>query len=62
TATAGMQAAAGGASGDAPAWADRVRHGSRGSQATHGATMAAHTMRSGDHGGSGANPSLRQED
>lgn len=62
TATAGMQAAAGGGSGDAPAWADRVRHGSRGSQATHGATMAAHTMRSGDHGGSGANPSLRQED
>ncbi|MBN9147927.1 MULTISPECIES: P-type conjugative transfer protein TrbL [unclassified Nitrobacter] len=61
TSTAGMQAAAGGASGNAPAWANRFRHGSRGSQATHGATMAAHTLRSGDHGGSGANPSLRQE-
>ncbi|TKT82443.1 P-type conjugative transfer protein TrbL [Aquamicrobium sp. LC103] len=50
------------ASGDEPAWASRVRHGSRASQAAHGATMAAHTLRSGDHGGSGANPSLRQED
>lgn len=62
TSTAGMQATAGGVSSNTPAWADRIRHGSRGSQATHGATMAAHTLRSGDHGGSGANPSLRQED
>ena len=49
-------------SGNAPAWANRMRHGSRASQAAHSATMAAHTMRSGDHGGSGASPSLRQED
>lgn len=63
---AAMRAAANDASGsagaDEPAWASRVRHGSRASQAAHGATMAAHTVRSGDHGGSGANPSLRQED
>jgi type IV secretion system protein TrbL len=62
TPTAGMREAANDASGNAPAWAGRVRHGSRASQATHGATTAAHTLRSGDHGGSGANPSLRQED
>ncbi|MGV6876442.1 P-type conjugative transfer protein TrbL [Pseudochelatococcus sp. B33] len=48
--------------GEMPAWASRVRHGSRTSQAAHGATTAAHTLRSGDHGGAGANPSLRQED
>ena len=48
--------------GNAPAWANRMRHGSRASRAAHGATMAAHTVRSGDHGGSGASPSLRQED
>ncbi|MFG1260563.1 P-type conjugative transfer protein TrbL [Xanthobacter flavus] len=46
----------------APAWASRMQHGSSARQATHGATMAAHTLRSGDHGGAGANPSLRQED
>jgi type IV secretion system protein TrbL len=38
-----------------PAWAQRMR---RRQQATHAATTAAHALRSGDHGGSGASPSL----
>jgi type IV secretion system protein TrbL len=29
--------------------------------AAHAASTAAHTLRSGDHGGSGASPSLRDE-
>ena len=39
-----------------PAWARRMRHRQ---QASHAATTAIHTLRSGDHGGSGASPSLR---
>ena len=39
-----------------PAWARRMR---RRQQASHAATTAIHTLRSGDHGGSGASPSLR---
>ena len=38
-----------------PAWARRMR---RRQQASHAATTAIHTLRSGDHGGSGASPSL----
>jgi len=33
----------------------------RNQHAAHGATTAAHVMRSGDHGGSGANPSLHED-
>jgi type IV secretion system protein TrbL len=39
-----------------PAWARRMR---RKQQVTHAATAAAHVLRSGDHGGSGAGPSLQ---
>jgi type IV secretion system protein TrbL len=38
-----------------PAWAKQMR---RKQQVSHAATTAAHTLRSGDHGGSGASPSL----
>ncbi|GAO21469.1 conjugal transfer protein TrbL [Alicycliphilus sp. B1] len=38
-----------------PAWARRMR---RRQQASHAATTAIHALRSGDHGGSGASPSL----
>ena len=43
----------------APAWAQRLE---RRQKIERGVTTAAHTLRSGDHGGSGANPSLHQED
>nr|WP_315425877.1 P-type conjugative transfer protein TrbL [uncultured Albidiferax sp.] len=39
-----------------PAWVQRMR---RRQQASHAATTAIHTLRSGDHGGSGSGPSLR---
>lgn len=39
-----------------PVWAQRMR---RRQQASHAATTAIHTLRSGDHGGSGSGPSLR---
>ena len=41
-----------------PAWAQRMR---RRQQATHAAKTAAHALRSGDHGGSGSGPSLRDD-
>ncbi len=41
-----------------PAWAKQMR---RKQQITHAATTAAHALRSGDAGGSGASPSLRDE-
>lgn len=41
-----------------PAWAQRMR---RRQQAAHAATTTAHVLRSGDHGGGGAGPSLRDE-
>ncbi|MDA8127110.1 MAG: P-type conjugative transfer protein TrbL [Betaproteobacteria bacterium] len=41
-----------------PAWARQMR---RKQQVSHAATTAAHTLRSGDHGGGGANPSLRDD-
>jgi type IV secretion system protein TrbL len=39
-----------------PAWAQRMR---RSQQVSHAATTAVHALRAGDHGGSGASPSLR---
>ncbi len=41
-----------------PAWAKQMRHKQ---QVSHAATTAAHTLRSGDHGGGGASPSLRDD-
>jgi type IV secretion system protein TrbL len=43
---------------DAPDWARRLQRGHR---VSHGVSMAAHTLRSSDHGSSGANPSLSPE-
>lgn len=43
---------------DAPGWAKRLQ---RRQQITHGASIAAHVLRSSDHGGGGASPSLRDE-
>ena len=42
----------------APAWAQRLQRHQR---LAHGATVSAHTLRSGDSGGSGASPSLRDD-
>jgi type IV secretion system protein TrbL len=39
-----------------PAWAQRMR---RRQHVSHAATTAVHALRAGDHGGSGASPSLR---
>jgi type IV secretion system protein TrbL len=41
-----------------PAWAQRLQRHQR---LAHGATVAAHTLRSGDSGGSGASPGLRDD-
>ena len=41
-----------------PAWAKQMR---RKQKITHAATTAAHALRSGDTGGSGASPSLRDD-
>lgn len=41
-----------------PGWAKQMR---RKQQITHAATTAAHALRSGDAGGSGASPSLRDD-
>jgi type IV secretion system protein TrbL len=43
---------------EAPGWARRMQ---RNQQLTHGASVAAHVLRSSDHGGGGANPTLRDE-
>jgi type IV secretion system protein TrbL len=40
-----------------PSWAQRLQRRHR---LTHGAALAAHALRSGDHGGSGASPRLGQ--
>lgn len=56
---AGPAGTASGEVGAAPAWARRF---ARRQHVTHGIATAAHTVRSADHGGSGAHPSLRQED
>jgi type IV secretion system protein TrbL len=42
----------------APAWAKRLQRNQR---LSHGVSTAAHTLRSGDHGGGGASPSLRDD-
>lgn len=47
-----------GQAGQQPAWAQRLQRNQRISQ---GVTTTAHVMRSADHGGSGANPSLRDQ-
>lgn len=44
--------------GGPPAWAQRLQ---RRQQIAHGVSTAAHMLRSADHGGAGANPSLRNE-
>ena len=41
-----------------PSWANQMR---RKQQASHAVSTAAHALRSGDHGGSGASPSLRDD-
>ncbi|MER9947315.1 P-type conjugative transfer protein TrbL [Mesorhizobium sp. M0047] len=45
--------------GSPPAWANRMK---RGQTMSHGASMAAHSVRSGDHGGGSMNVSLNQDD
>lgn len=45
--------------GSPPAWAARMK---RGQIMSHGASMAAHSVRSGDHGGGSMNVSLNQDD
>lgn len=61
-AAAKAAAAEGGDAGEAgppspePAWARQMR---RKQQLSHAASTAAHVLRSGDHGGSGTGPSLR---
>ncbi len=47
-----------GQAGQQPAWAQRLQRNQRISQ---GVTTTAHVMRSADHGGSGATPSLRDQ-
>ena len=58
TATATASADAPAAPAAPPAWAQRLQRHQR---LAHGATVAAHTLRSGDSGGSGASPSLRDD-
>lgn len=47
------------ASGGPPPWAARMK---RGSAMSHGASVAAHSVRSGDHGGGSMNVPLDQDD
>jgi type IV secretion system protein TrbL len=54
-----QSAAPGNSRGEAPAWAQRMQQRQT---MSHGLGAAAHTARSGDHGGSGASPSLNQDD
>lgn len=59
-ATAGTTAAGGtSASSDPPAWANRMKSGGT---MGHGATVAAHAIRSGDHGGGSMSVPLDQGD
>jgi type IV secretion system protein TrbL len=51
-------AAEAGAPSPEPAWAKQMRHKQ---QLSHAASTTAHVLRSGDHGGSGTGPSLRDE-
>lgn len=66
TATGGEQSAASSPNGPSavtagspPEWAARMK---RGQAMSHGASMAAHSVRSGDHGGGSMNVSLNQDD
>lgn len=45
--------------GSPPEWANRMK---RGQTMSHGASMAAHSVRSGDHGGGSMNVSLNQDE
>jgi type IV secretion system protein TrbL len=49
---------AGAAASAPPAWATRIK---RGQTVSHGATAAAHAIRSGDHGGGSMSVSLNQD-
>jgi type IV secretion system protein TrbL len=57
---AGSSAPTGSASAapEAPGWAQRMQRNQR---LVHGASVAAHVLRSSDHGGGGVSPSLRDE-
>ena len=67
TATGGQQPAAAASpstpgvntAGSPPEWANRMK---RSQSMSHGASMAAHSVRSGDHGGGSMNVSLNQDD
>jgi type IV secretion system protein TrbL len=56
--SASPNASATSGSTEAPDWARRLQRGHR---VSHGISIAAHTLRSSDHGSSGANPSLTSE-
>lgn len=56
--TEGADAAGSAAPATEPTWARRLQRRQR---IAHGASTAAHTLRSGDHGGGGASPSLRDD-
>lgn len=47
------------ASAKPPQWAERMK---RGSTINHGVSVAAHTVRSGDHGGGSMSVNLNQDD
>lgn len=57
--TAGNASSVGTATSAPPAWAARMK---RGQTMSHGATAAAHAVRSGDHGGGSMSVSLDQDD
>ena len=59
TISGGAPAPSSEASGGSPAWAAAMK---RRQTMTHGATVAAHTLRSGDGGGSGASVDVSQKD
>lgn len=59
SAAAGAPAGGTSASSQPPAWAARMQ---RGGATSHGATAAAHALRSGDHGGGSMSVPLNQDD
>ncbi|MBZ9801166.1 P-type conjugative transfer protein TrbL [Mesorhizobium sp. ES1-6] len=58
-AAAGRASGGEASAGSPPEWANRMK---RGQTMSHGASMAAHSVRSGDHGGGSMNVSLSQDD
>lgn len=58
SADAGSSSSSASAAPETPGWAQRMRRNQR---LVHGASVAAHVLRSSDHGGGGASPSLRDE-